>query len=97
MRYKTNVTTVNGALDKVKLLRGVKFDWKESGLSSYGVIAQELEEVLPEIVHGQNPKTVNYNAIIGILIEAIKELKNDVESLKLNLINNSDTPRCVDT
>ena len=82
MRYKTNVTTVNGALDKVKLLRGVKFDWKESGLSSYGVIAQELEEVLPEIVHGQNPKTVNYNAIIGILIEAIKELQNEMDRFK---------------
>ena len=82
MRYKINVTTVNGALDKVKLLRGVKFDWKESGLSSYGVIAQELEEVLPEIVHGQNPKTVNYNAIIGILIEAIKELQNEMDRFK---------------
>ena len=82
MRYKTNVTTVNGALDKVKLLRGVKFDWKESGLSSYGVIAQELEEVLPEIVHGQNPKTVNYNAIIGVMIEAIKELQNEIIKIK---------------
>ena len=82
MRYKTNVTTVNGALDKVKLLRGVKFDWKESGLSSYGVIAQELEKVLPEIVHGQNPKTVNYNAIIGVMIEAIKELQNEIIKIK---------------
>ena len=80
--YKENVTTVNNALLKVDQLRGVKFNWKESGLPSYGVIAQELEEVLPELVHGEDPKTVNYNGIIGVLIEAIKELKAEVEELK---------------
>jgi len=80
--YKENVTTVNNALLKVEQLRGVKFDWKESGLPSYGVIAQELEQVLPELVHGNDPKTVNYNGIIGVLIEAIKELKAEVEELK---------------
>ena len=80
--YKENVTTVNDALLKVDQLRGVKFDWKESGLPSYGVIAQELEQVLPELVHGNDPKTVNYNGIIGVLIEAIKELKAEVEELK---------------
>jgi Chaperone of endosialidase len=81
-RYKENVNTVNNALLKVEQLRGVKFDWKESGLPSYGVIAQELEQVLPELVHGNDPKTVNYNGIIGVLIEAIKELKAEVEELK---------------
>jgi len=80
--YKENVTTVNDALLKVEQLRGVKFDWKESGLPSYGVIAQELEQVLPELVHGNDPKTVNYNGIIGVLIEAIKELKQEIEFLK---------------
>lgn len=82
VNYKENITTVNNALMKVEQLRGVKFDWKETGLPSYGVIAQELEEVLPELVHGDNPKTVNYNGIIGVLIEAIKELKAEVEELK---------------
>jgi len=81
-KYKENVTTVNNALLKVEQLRGVKFNWKESGLPSYGVIAQELEQVLPELVHGNDPKTVNYNGIIGVLIEAIKELKAEVEELK---------------
>ena len=46
------------------------------------MIAQELQKVLPELVHGDNPKTVNYNGIIGVLIEAIKELKKEVEELK---------------
>ena len=79
---KENITTVESALDKVSQLRGVKFDWKESGLPSYGVIAQELEEVLPELVHGTDPRTVNYNGIIGVLIEAVKELSAEVERLK---------------
>ena len=82
INYKENINTVNNALDKVDHLRGVRFDWKESGLPSYGVIAQELQEVLPELVHGNDPKTVNYNGIIGVLIEAIKELKVEVEELK---------------
>jgi len=80
--YKENVATVDSALSKVDQLRGVKFDWRESGLPSYGVIAQELQEVLPELVHGNDPKTVNYNGIVGVLIEAIKELKAEVEELK---------------
>jgi len=84
--YKENVATVDSALTKVDQLRGVKFDWKESGLPSYGVIAQELQEVLPELVHGNDPKTVNYNGIVGVLIEAIKELKAEVEELK-SIIN----------
>ena len=82
INYKENVNTINGALNKVEQLRGVKFDWKESGNPSYGVIAQELEQVLPELVHGNDPKTVNYNGIIGVLIEAIKELKAEVKELK---------------
>jgi hypothetical protein len=82
INYKENINTVNGALLKVEQMRGVKFDWKESGLPSYGVIAQELEQVLPELVHGNDPKTVNYNGIIGVLIEAIKELKAEIEELK---------------
>jgi hypothetical protein len=63
-------------------LRGVAFDWKESGEPSYGVVAQELEMVLPELVKGSDPKTVNYNGIIGVLIEAIKELRIEIEQLK---------------
>jgi hypothetical protein len=82
INYKTNVETVENALVIVGSLRGVSFDWKESGTGSYGVIAQELEEVLPELVHGDNPKTVNYNGIIGVLIEAVKELKKEIVELK---------------
>ena len=82
INFKENISTVDNALETVEQLRGVSFNWKESGEPSYGVISQELENVLPELVHGDNPKRVNYNGIIGVLIEAIKELKSEVDSLK---------------
>jgi photosystem II stability/assembly factor-like uncharacterized protein/cytoskeletal protein CcmA (bactofilin family) len=90
INYKKNVKTVENGLDKIISLRGVSYDWKQSDRSSYGVIAQELEEILPELVHGgfgDDPKTVNYNGIIGIMIESIKELRQEVETLK-KIINN---------
>ncbi len=82
INLKTNINTVENALDTVSQLRGVSFDWKETGKSSYGVIAQEIEEVLPELVGTGDTKSVNYNGIIGVLIEAIKELKSEIEDLK---------------
>ena len=79
---KHNVETVHNALDTVNSLRGVKFQWKEDDRVSYGVIAQELQQVLPELVSAGDIKTVNYNGIIGVLIEAVKELKAEIEDLK---------------
>ena len=82
INLKENIRTVGNALEITEQLRGVSFDWKETGRSSYGVIAQELEEVLPELVKQGEVKSVNYNGIIGVLIEAIKELKKEVEEFK---------------
>ena len=79
---KENITTVENAVDLNTQLRGVRFEWKKDGKPSYGVIAQELEQVLPELVSGTDPKTVNYNGIIGVLIEAVKELSARVEELE---------------
>ena len=79
---KENVTTVSNALDTTQQLRGVRFEWKRDGKPSYGVIAQELEQILPELVSDTDPKTVNYNGIIGVLIEAVKELTQRVEDLE---------------
>ena len=90
-RLKTNVNTINDALGIVGKLRGVSFDWKESGKRSIGVIAQEVEEVLPELVLTQQVldptgekevKSVDYGKIVGVLINAINELKEEVEELK---------------
>ena len=77
---KTNVQTITGAVDTVKSLRGVEFDWRESGLKSSGVIAQEIERVLPHLVTEENGvKSVNYMGVIGYLIEAVKELSDKLE------------------
>jgi hypothetical protein len=87
---KENVVTVTNALDTVKQLRGVRFDWKENGKPSLGVIAQELEKVLPELVLNSNgQKTVNYSGIIAVLIEAVKQQQEEIEKLK----NGSSTDR----
>ena len=62
-------------------IRGVSFDWKDSKEQSFGVIAQELEQVLPELVYGESSKAVNYNGLVGILIESIKDMKQEIMSL----------------
>ena len=76
-RLKQNIVTIESALDKVMQLRGVYFTRAESDRQSLGVIAQEIEEVIPEVVHTDSDgmKSVAYGNIIGLLIEAIKELR----------------------
>jgi FtsZ-binding cell division protein ZapB len=75
--YKANVRTYENALDTVNRLRGVRFEWKESGTPSVGLIAEEVEEVVPEVVaHGGESGVatgVNYSALVGVLVEAVKE------------------------
>jgi|TARA_B110000495_G_C23023291_1_gene607473 hypothetical protein len=87
-RLKTNVTTIENALSKVQSMRGVMFD-KVDSLSgetrqSTGVIAQETEKVLPEVVHNNDTgyKSVAYGNIVGVLIEAIKEQQEQINDLK---------------
>lgn len=82
---KENIVTIDNSIELIKNLRGVKFDWKQDKHTSYGVIAQELEKVLPELVSNSCPKTVNYNGIIGVLIEAIKEQQVRIEELESKL------------
>ena len=50
-----------------------------------GVIAQEVAEVLPQLVHGYETKTVNYNGLIGLLIECVKKQQEEIEELKKRL------------
>jgi len=84
---KTNVETLTGSLDKVKALRGVSFDWKATSVPDIGVIAQEVEEVLPELVNinDNGIKSVKYSNIVGVLIEAIKEQQVQIDALKEKL------------
>lgn len=76
INLKENIVNIDSPLETIKRLRGVEFDWIRSKKHSIGVIAQELEKVLPFLVYEKEDgtKTVQYTALIGLLIEAIKEL-----------------------
>ena len=92
-RLKDDVITIESALDKVMSLRGVEYIWNKGskeGQKDLGVIAQEVEQVLPEIVKekempyidGEIYKTVDYEKLTAVLIEAIKEQQQEIEQLK---------------
>ena len=79
-RLKTDIKTIEDALEKVSQMRGVTF--KREGVNGTGVIAQEVQPHLPEVVHDkQEYLSVAYGNMVGILIEAIKELKTKVDKL----------------
>jgi hypothetical protein len=86
---KDNVQTIPDALDKVTQLRGVEFDRNdiEGNPHQIGVIAQEVEKIIPEVVqtNGDGIKSVAYGNLVGLLIEAIKDLKEEVNELKARL------------
>ena len=80
-RLKANIETIPDALEKVKALRGVTFD--KDGKRGLGVIAQEVEKILPEVVmDGEEYKSVAYGNIVGVLIEAVKEQQKQISELK---------------
>ena len=94
MRYKKNVNTITNALNKVTQMRGVYYHWDrekfpEKGFSknrTIGVIAQEIEKVLPEVVTTdatkEGYKAVNYAKLSAVLIEAIKQQQQQIETLQ---------------
>jgi hypothetical protein len=82
-RLKSNITTIDNGLSKVLEMRGVEYT--KDGKKSLGLIAQEVEAVLPEMVAEiEGFKTVSYGNIVAVLIEAIKDLNKEIELLKSN-------------
>jgi len=81
---KTNVATISDALATVQQLRGVTFNWISDDRPGIGVIAQELEKLVPEAVvtDAEGYKSVQYGNLVGLLIEAVKELSDRVEQLQ---------------
>ena len=84
-RLKSNIETIPNALDKVLKMRGVNFE--KNGHKSMGVIAQEVQKIIPEVVStemkdGEEYLGVAYPNMVGVLIEAIKDLQNQVNELK---------------
>jgi hypothetical protein len=85
IKLKTNIERISDPIEKVLQIDGVSFNWIGNGKPSLGVIADNVQEVLPEIVTDGDPKTVNYNGLIGLLIEAVKEQQSEINSLKERL------------
>lgn len=93
-RFKTNILLIENPLQKVLKLRGVTFDWKTkefpnrmfSENRAIGFIAQEVEQVIPEVVQTENStegfKSVQYDKVVALLVEAIKEQQKQIEQLQ---------------
>jgi hypothetical protein len=79
---KDNIQRIEDPLASIVRIDGVTFTWKDSQKNSAGVTAQNLEEVLPNLVSQGELKSVNYNGLIGYLIEAVKELSARVDELE---------------
>lgn len=97
IRYKTNIRKVENALDKVKSMRGVYFNWNQKAFptkdftdkTELGFIAQEVENVLPEVVTKDNTpeayRSVKYDKVVALLVEAIKEQQKQIDSLTIQV------------
>ena len=85
IRLKTNIKPFENTLEKIVHINGVSFNWIDGNAKSGGIIAQDVEKVFPELVNDGDHKTVNYNGLIGVLVESIKELKQEIEDLKSRL------------
>jgi len=85
-RWKTNIKTIENALDKVQQLRGVTYDWKSDGKHDIGLIAEDVGAVIPEVVvfeeNGVDAKSVGYSRLVAVLIEAVKEQQQTIDQLK---------------
>ena len=85
-RIKTDIITIDNALWKVSQLRGVEYTHIQENIRSIGVIAQEVENIIPEAVYTDterdNLKSVNYSGLVGLLINAIKEQQQQINDIK---------------
>lgn len=86
-RLKKNIETITDALYKVRSLRGVEYDHKQTGDHCLGLIAQEVEKVVPQVVYEdvQGVKSVAYQNIVALLIEAVKDQQRQIDELKKKL------------
>jgi hypothetical protein len=100
-RFKENVSPIPGPIEKLSALRGVEFDWTEDWMEAnggedgyfirkhdIGVIAQELELVMPELVatRPDGTKAVKYERLVALLIEIDKELLNRIKTLEKRIL-----------
>jgi Chaperone of endosialidase len=88
-RWKTNIQPLHNALGMVEQLRGVSYDLKDSGKHEIGVIAEEVGEVVPEVVsfeeNGKDARGVDYSRLTALLIEATKEQQREFQQQQAQL------------
>jgi len=87
-RYKDNIADLNINTEKVYDLRPVSFDWKSNGESDFGFIAEEVHEILPELVvynEDSTPEAVKYKQLSILMLEELKKLREEVKNLKEKL------------
>ena len=99
IRFKENITPIENALEKISKISGNTYDWKEENKAEHGyegndvgVIAQEIEAVLPQLVQTRENgyKAVKYDKLVALLIEGIKEQQSHIEELtnRINKLEN---------
>lgn len=85
-RWKKDIRTLKNALGLVGKLRGVRYSWKDTGAQGVGLIAEEVGEVLPELVtyedNGQDARAVSYAHLVPVLVEALKQQQTQIEDLR---------------
>ena len=83
--YKSDIKPITNTLDKIQKITGYKYKLDNASIDSMGVIAQDVEKVFPELVHGkEGSKTLQYSGLIGVLVEAVKDLSAKVKKLESN-------------
>lgn len=85
-RWKEHIKTLDRPLDQIERLRGVSFDWKQNGRHDIGLIAEEVGEVIPEVVtyeaNGVDAQSVDYARLVALLIEGMKQQQEEINQLK---------------
>jgi hypothetical protein len=89
-RFKTNIQPLEGALEKVEQLQGVSYDRKADGKHEIGVVAEDVDQVVPEVV-SRDPKSqevqgVDYSRLAALLIEAVKTQQAEIQQLRAQVL-----------
>ncbi len=88
-RWKTNIQPLTGSLDKVMKLQGVSYDQKEGGKHDIGLIAEDVGQIVPEVVayedNGTDAKSIDYARLTALLVEAVKEQQKTISEMRLEI------------
>lgn len=90
INLKKNIESIKNPIDKINQINGVTYTWKDSDKDAAGLIAQEVESILPQSVikrtdfHGEEQLALDYNAVVGLLVEAVKDLDNRLKNCNCN-------------